>query len=73
MSTRARPLPKLVSKAEACDALGICAVTFWRRWDKVFTAARTPGGHRRVYRDELAAAPRGVGAVLAVRAAAGRV
>ena len=64
---RALPLPRLVKKAVACEHLGCCRETFWRRWDGVFTDGRTadekraagPGrgsAERLVFEDELRAA-----------------
>jgi hypothetical protein len=63
----AAPLPRLVKKAEACECLAIDPVTFWRRWDAVFTDRRPadrrgmkgrgrPADERLVFADELAAA-----------------
>lgn len=80
---RRRPtttIPRLLSKAAACDRLGICVRSFARHWQDVFTdrrppAARGPGSDRLVYEDELAEAvehgggvnPRAKAAVLAYR------
>lgn len=53
--------PKLVTRAFACESLGICERTFVTHWGDVFTDPRDPfdrvkGKPRRVYADELAAA-----------------
>ncbi|HEV3440083.1 MAG TPA: hypothetical protein VG122_22135 [Gemmata sp.] len=74
---------KLLHRREADVALGISQVTFWRKWNAVFTDPRSkvdrkPSIERKVYEDELATAvaaggnTRGMAAVLAFRALMGR-
>lgn len=52
---------RLVSRAEACEALGICLRSFSTHWHAVFTDPRAVEQRgrrwrRRVYEDELAVA-----------------
>lgn len=74
------PIPRLLTKAAACEYLGIGPVSFWRHWQEVFTdrrpaGVRGPGTDRLVYEDELAEAvahgggvnPRAKAAVLRYR------
>ena len=48
---------KRVSRAEACERLGIGRETFWQRWHPVFTELRPKdlrkGASRQVLEDEL--------------------
>jgi hypothetical protein len=55
-STRARN--RLVSQRDACAALGVCRLTFFRRWASIFSDSRDPadrkrGVPRKVREDEL--------------------
>lgn len=59
---------KLLSRAAACEALGVCARTFSQHWARVFTDPRDPadqrrGVARRVFEDELAVAVEAGGGV----------
>lgn len=76
---------RLVSRAAACEALGVCPRSFSAHWARVFTDPRPPEDRRprvarRVYEDELATAvgaggglsARAKAAVINYRAAAGR-
>ena len=44
---------KRVSRAEACERLGIGSVTFWQRWHPVFTELRPPDQRKRFSRQVL--------------------
>jgi hypothetical protein len=83
---RTLPLTKVVTKAVACDHLGICTRTFDRVWAAVFTDPRDAdergrGVARPVFEDELRAAVEAGGrtgsraraAVYGVRKLTGRV
>jgi hypothetical protein len=69
---------RLVSQAEACADLGICRLTFHRRWASIFSdprdvADRKRGVPRKVREDELRVAINdGRLAVLAYRRSVGR-
>lgn len=77
-ATRLAVRNRLVSQREACEALGICRLTFYRRWRDVFSdprdpADRRPGVPRKVREDELGVAINdGRLAVLNYRRLAGR-
>lgn len=48
-----KTLPERVSLPQACKALGICRMTFLRRWSGTFTDYRLENGDRRISMDEL--------------------
>lgn len=60
-----------VSRAAACERLGVSRATFWRKWHAVFTEVRdggTAGRDRQVLSDELdVAVESGPAAVLLYR------
>ncbi|WP_439627572.1 hypothetical protein [Gemmata sp.] len=66
--TAPRLKTSLIRQRDACRAMGICRVTFWRHWGPVFTDPRDPTDrgttcHRNVFEDELAVAVEAGGGV----------